>query len=127
MSTISKTIRRFSNAGERSETGLVRASWRGTVFAESARTIVVEGNHYFPPEDVRFEHLQGSNWHTVCSWKGTASYHDVVVGGERNRSAAWYYPDPSSRAYKIRGYIAFWHGVEIQRVQDEPTPQAHAA
>jgi uncharacterized protein (DUF427 family) len=127
VSTITEAIGRFANADERSQTGLIRASWKGTVLAESARTIVVEGNHYFPAEDVRLEHLRPSDRHTVCPWKGTASYYDVVVGDERNRSAAWYYPDPCPRALEIRDHIAFWHGVDVRRVTDEPAPQAQAA
>jgi uncharacterized protein (DUF427 family) len=90
------------------------------VLAESGRTIVVEGNHYFPAEDVRFEHLQPSDLHTVCPWKGRASYYDVVVGDERNPAAAWYYPNPNPRAHSIGNHIAFWHGVEVRRVQDDP-------
>ena len=91
-----------------------RATWNGTVIAESDRCVVVEGNQYFPPADVRREYLRPSQTHTVCSWKGTASYYDVVVGGETNRDAAWYYPDPKPEAQNIRDHVAFWHGVRIE-------------
>lgn len=91
-----------------------RAVWNGTVIAESSATIVVEGNHYFPPESVRREYLRDSQTHTVCPWKGTASYYDVVVNGQVNRDAAWYYPTPKEAARQIAGYIAFWRGVRIE-------------
>lgn len=91
-----------------------RAIWNGAVIAESSATIVVEGNHYFPPESVRREYLRDSQTHTVCPWKGTASYYDVVVNGQVNRDAAWYYPTPKEAARQIAGYIAFWRGVRIE-------------
>lgn len=91
-----------------------RAVWNGAVIAESPTTIVVEGNHYFPPESVRREYLRDSQTHTVCPWKGTASYYDVVVNGQVNRDAAWYYPTPKEAAQQIAGYIAFWRGVRIE-------------
>ena len=90
-----------------------RATWRDAVLAESNRTTQVEGNQYFLLEDVRSEHLMPSESHTVCHWKGTASYYDVVVGDQLNRDAAWYYPDPSPAAEQIRGRVAFWHGVKV--------------
>jgi len=91
----------------------VRATWHGAVLAESDRTVVVEGNHYFPPDDVRFEYLTPSDSHTLCPWKGTASYYTVAVDGETNRDAAWYYPAPSDAAAEIKDAVAFWHGVEV--------------
>lgn len=91
-----------------------RAIWNDTVIAESGDTIVVEGNHYFPPEAVRTEHLVGSDRHTVCGWKGEASYYDVVAGGAVNPGAAWYYPDPKPAARDIAGRIAFWKGVRVE-------------
>lgn len=91
----------------------VTATWKGTVIAESGDTVVVEGNHYFPETDVRRELLAPSETHTVCPWKGTASYYDVVVDGERNADAAWYYPEPKDAAKQITGRIAFWRGVEV--------------
>jgi uncharacterized protein (DUF427 family) len=127
MNTIAAPIRRLTSAAKQTGAGLVQASWNGTVLAESRRTIVVEGNHYFPPEDVRFEHLQPSDHHTVCPWKGSASYYDVAVGGERNPAAAWYYPNPSARAEKIRDHVAFWHGVEVRLAPGEPAPEEQPA
>jgi uncharacterized protein (DUF427 family) len=91
----------------------VKAIWHGQVIAESDDTVVVEGNHYFPPEAVKPEYLQPSDHTTVCSWKGTAHYHHVVVDGERNLNAAWYYPEPKEAAAQIRGRIAFWKGVQV--------------
>ena len=93
---------------------MAKATWKGAVIAESDRTQVVEGNHYFPPDAVDEAHLRRSDTHTVCSWKGTASYYDVVVGDEVNRDAAWYYPDPKSAASSIAGWVAFWHGVTVE-------------
>ncbi|MBK6919199.1 MAG: DUF427 domain-containing protein [Deltaproteobacteria bacterium] len=91
-----------------------RATWNGAVIAESDQTVVVEGNHYFPPAALRREHLRDSQTHTVCGWKGTASYYDVVVGDEINRDAAWTYPEPKSAAAQIRDHVAFWRGVRIE-------------
>lgn len=91
----------------------MKAVWRDTVIAESDRTVVVEGNHYFPGESVRRDHLRESATHTTCHWKGEASYYDVVVGAEVNPDAAWYYPDPKEAARQIQGYVAFWKGVKI--------------
>lgn len=93
-----------------------RASWKETVLAESSDTVAVEGNQYFSPVDVRQEHLRPSNSHTTCHWKGVASYYDVVVDGQVNRDAAWYYEDPSPAARNIKGRIAFWHGVKVEPV-----------
>jgi uncharacterized protein (DUF427 family) len=93
---------------------VMMAVWRETVLAESDDTVVVEGNHYFPADSLHREFLRPSARHTVCAWKGTASYYDVVVDGEVNREAAWYYPDPSPAAARIRGRIAFWHGVKVR-------------
>jgi uncharacterized protein (DUF427 family) len=91
-----------------------KAIWNGAVLAESDQTEVVEGNHYFPPSSVNREHFRDSATHTVCSWKGTASYYDVVVGDQVNKDAAWYYPDPKSAASSIAGWVAFWHGVTVE-------------
>ena len=91
-----------------------KAMWNGAVLAESDRCEVVEGNQYFPPEAITRSYFKASSTHTVCSWKGTASYYDVVVNGETNKDAAWYYPDPKDAAKQIKGYIAFWHGVEVE-------------
>ncbi len=91
----------------------MQAIWNDTVLAESDNTIVVEGNHYFPPQTINREHFRPSDTHTTCSWKGLASYYDVVVGGVVNRDAAWYYPDPKPAAQQIAGRIAFWRGVKV--------------
>jgi uncharacterized protein (DUF427 family) len=94
----------------------VKATWHGTVLADSERTIVIEGNHYFPPEDVSTEYLCESGRRTTCPWKGEASYYDIVVDGDRNEAAAWYYPEPSDAATEIRDHVAFWNGVETDVV-----------
>ncbi len=113
MSTITEKLR--SLVGANGQTGgPVQAVWNGTVIAESDRTVVVEGNHYFPPEDVESRYLEPSTHQTVCPWKGTASYYDVVVDGERNQAAAWYYPSPKSAAAQIKDHVAFWHGVKVR-------------
>lgn len=95
--------------------GMARATWNGAVIAESDRFEIVEGNVYFPPETVNAEYLRSSDTHTVCPWKGTASYHDLEVDGVRNANAAWYYPDTTAAAKNVEGYIAFWHGVSVKR------------
>ncbi len=92
----------------------MKAIWNGATLAQSDATIVVEGNHYFPPDAVNRDYLRASQTHTTCHWKGLASYHDVEVEGQVNKDAAWYYPEPSSAASKIKDYIAFWHGVQVQ-------------
>jgi uncharacterized protein (DUF427 family) len=91
-----------------------KATWKGAVLAESDACVVVEGNQYFPVESVHLEYLKPSQTHTICSWKGTASYHDVVVNGERNPDAAWYYPEPKPAAAEINDRIAFWKGVRVE-------------
>jgi uncharacterized protein (DUF427 family) len=91
----------------------MKATWNGAVLAESDDTVVVEGNQYFPPESVNREYFRASETHTVCPWKGTASYYDVVVNGEVNRDAAWYYPQPKDAAGQIKDHVAFWRGVKV--------------
>jgi uncharacterized protein (DUF427 family) len=91
-----------------------RATWKGAVLAESDRSVVVEGNQYFPPESVRREHLRPSETHTTCPWKGVASYYDVVVDGQVNKDAAWYYPQPKDAAKQITDHVAFWRGVTVE-------------
>ena len=91
-----------------------KATWNGAVLAESADTIVIEGNHYFPPAAVRTELFKPSATHTVCPWKGTASYYTVEVNGQQNPDAAWYYPEPKDAAKEITGYVAFWKGVKVE-------------
>ena len=93
-----------------------RATWNGAVLAESPDTVVVEGNHYFALQDVRSESLRPSSTHTTCHWKGVASYYDIAVGDKVNRDAAWFYPDPSPAAARIKGRVAFWHGVRVEAV-----------
>jgi uncharacterized protein (DUF427 family) len=92
----------------------MKAVWNGATLAESDRTIVVEGNHYFPPDAVNRVHFQASETHTICSWKGEASYFTVTVDGQSNEDAAWFYPSPKPEAAQIKDYIAFWHGVRIE-------------
>ena len=91
-----------------------KASWNGSVIAESTNCEMVEGNHYFPPDSVRSEFVRPSEKHTVCGWKGTSSYYDVVVDDQVNADAAWYYPEAKSAAKKIEGYVAFWNGVTVE-------------
>jgi uncharacterized protein (DUF427 family) len=93
---------------------MAKAVWKDTVLAESGQTVVVEGNHYFPRDSVDAKYLRPSDTHSVCPWKGTASYHHVEVDGERNPDAAWYYPDPKPAASEIRDRIAFWKGVRVE-------------
>ena len=90
-----------------------KATWNGATLAESDRTIVVEGNHYFPPEAINQEYFQPSNTHTSCPWKGQASYYSIVVNGQENKDAAWYYPSAKEKAKNIEGYVAFWRGVKV--------------
>lgn len=92
-----------------------KATWNGTVIAESNTFELVEGNVYFPPGSVKREYLQPSATHTICPWKGTASYYTVVVDGKENRDAAWYYPDPKPEAASVKDHVAFWRGVTVER------------
>jgi uncharacterized protein (DUF427 family) len=91
----------------------MKAVWNATVVADSDDTVVVEGNHYFPADSVRAELFEDSDTHTTCPWKGEASYKTLVVDGERNPDAAWYYPAPKDAAAEIKDRYAFWHGVEV--------------
>jgi uncharacterized protein (DUF427 family) len=91
----------------------MKAIWENTVVAESNETIVVEGNHYFPPDSIDPACFAPSDTHTTCHWKGVASYYHVKVGGKLNADAAWFYPEPSTAANSIRNYIAFWRGVTV--------------
>jgi uncharacterized protein (DUF427 family) len=93
---------------------MTKAIWKGAVIAESSDTVIVERNHYFPPESVNRAYLRDSASHTVCPWKGTASYYDVVVGDAVNKDAAWYYPETKDEAKHIAGRIAFWKGITIE-------------
>ncbi len=92
---------------------MARATWNGTVIAESEDTVKVEGNHYFPPSSVNPRVLHASDTHSVCPWKGTASYYSVTVDGQTNADAAWHYPQPKDAAAQIKDHIAFWRGVTV--------------
>jgi len=92
----------------------MKAVWNGAVLAESDQTIVVEGNHYFPREALKPEYFQSSQTQTLCPWKGVASYYNVVVNGEVNKDAAWYYPETKDAAKNIENYVAFWKGVKVE-------------
>ncbi len=92
----------------------MKATWNGTVLAESDKTVVVEGNHYFPADSIRKDLFVPSGTTTVCGWKGTASYYTIEVNEKRNPDAAWYYPTPKDAAKEIAGYIAFWKGVKVE-------------
>jgi len=93
----------------------MKALWNNSVLADSDQTIVIEGNHYFPPDSVNQEYFEHSDTQTFCPWKGEASYYDVKVNGEVNKDAAWYYPDPKPAAHEIKNYVAFWHGVKVEK------------
>jgi uncharacterized protein (DUF427 family) len=103
---------------------MVRATWNGAVLAESDDTVVVEGNHYFPRGALHREFFAASDHHSVCPWKGQASYYDIVVDGKVNRAAAWFYPGPRPAAAAIRDRVAFWHGVGVERDGDDAGPLA---
>lgn len=90
-----------------------KAIWKGMTLADSNATRVIDGNHYFPPDSIQRDHFRESDAQTVCGWKGTAKYFDVVVDSEVNAEAAWYYPDPKPEAAEIKNYIAFWKGIEV--------------
>jgi len=94
---------------------MAKATWNGAVLAESDRCEVVEGNCYFPAAAVNRAHLRASDTHTTCPWKGEASYYDVVVNGQTNKDAAWYYPTPKEAARNIKDHVAFWRGVTVER------------
>ena len=91
----------------------MKAIWQGQVLAESDHTEVVEGNHYFPPQAIHSQFFQASDHHTICPWKGEASYYHLQVGDKTNPNAAWHYPATKEAAKAIEGYVAFWKGVEV--------------
>ena len=91
----------------------MKAIWNGQTLAESNKTIVVEGNHYFPEDSINKEYFQPSDTHTNCPWKGAASYYSISANGETNKDAAWFYPEPKAAAKEIANHIAFWKGVEV--------------
>ena len=92
-----------------------KAIWENAVLAESDRTIEIEGNQYFPPDAVKTEYFRPSDQHTMCPWKGLASYYNVEVNGKSNPNAAWYYPEPKPAAKQIQDYVAFWKGVKVEK------------
>jgi uncharacterized protein (DUF427 family) len=93
---------------------MARATWNGVTLADSARTEIVEGNHYFPPDSIQRRYFRDSATHTECPWKGTASYYNIEVNGKVNKDAAWYYPTPLPAAQKIASYVAFWKGIRVE-------------
>ena len=92
----------------------MKASWNNQVLAESNDTVVVEGNHYFPADSINKTYFEPSSSHTTCPWKGEASYYNLVVDGQTNKDAAWYYPQPKDAAAEIKNRIAFWRGVKVE-------------
>ena len=93
---------------------MAKAIWNGVVIAESNNTVMVEGNHYFPPDSINKEYFKETSSHTTCPWKGLASYYNVVVDGKENNDAAWYYPEPKPAAAEIKDHVAFWKGVTVE-------------
>ena len=91
----------------------MKAIWNGETIASSDETVVVDGNHYFPADSLERRYLRESDTTSICPWKGTASYYDVLVADEVNSDAAWFYPEPKEAAEQIRGHVAFWRGVEV--------------
>lgn len=118
MSIMGERLRKILT-GTAAPSGPVEAVWNGVVVARSDNTVVVEGNHYFPPEAVDKRFLAPSSKHTICPWKGEASYYDVVIDGDRNPAAAWYYPLPSQAAEAIKDHVAFWRGVTVRPATGE--------
>ena len=90
------------------------ATWENATLAESSQTEQVEGNHYFPPDSVQRKYFEPSSHTSVCSWKGTAHYYNVVVNGQKNENAAWYYPEPKAAAKNLKDHVAFWKGVQVR-------------
>jgi len=91
----------------------MKAIWNDTVLAESDQTVVVEGNHYFPPNSINTQYFRESKTHSTCPWKGQANYYNITVGGETNPDAAWFYPNPKEAAQHIKDHVAFWKGVQV--------------
>ena len=92
---------------------VAKATWNGVTLAESSETVVVDGNHYFPPSSIQRQYFQSSDTETVCGWKGTAKYYTIEVDGQRNPDAAWYYPSTKPEAKNIEGFVAFWKGIQV--------------
>ena len=114
---------RWAHNIEREVVDVIRAVWNGVVLAEAPRTVRVEGNHYFPPESVRREFFIDSPTKSLCPWKGMARYYTVTVDGQTNQNAAWYYPNPSPLARRIKDHVAFWNGVEVEGEAEEAGPK----
>lgn len=93
---------------------MAKAIWEGVVLAESTHTVIVEGNHYFPPHALRRDYFKPSDKTTVCAWKGVAHYYHLEVNGKTNSDAAWYYPEPKAAAHQIKDHVAFWKGVRVE-------------
>ena len=91
----------------------MKAAWQDAVLAESDQAVVIEGNHYFPPDSIRKEYFDLSETHSACPWKGTASYYHIHGGNQNNPDAAWYYPERKVGRIRSNGYVAFWRGVKI--------------
>ncbi len=119
MNVLSRMIRgRPSEAASGAPTRW-QAVWKDTVLADSDETIVVEGNHYFPPDSVNWELLQASDKRTLCPWKGVAGYYTVALDGDRNEAAAWTYPEPKPAASNLKDRVAFWRGVKVRPAPDD--------
>lgn len=93
----------------------MKAIWNNEIIAESDQTIVIEGNHYFPPDSINTKYFKSSETHTTCPWKGVASYYSLEANGSVNKDAAWYYPETKPMASGIKGYVAFWKGVKVEK------------
>ncbi|MCB8944972.1 MAG: DUF427 domain-containing protein [Ardenticatenaceae bacterium] len=93
---------------------MAKAIWNGVILAESNQTKLVEGNHYFPPESINKEYFQPNDSTTICPWKGTANYYDIIVDGKTNTGGAWYYASPKPAARQIKDHVAFWRGVRVE-------------
>jgi uncharacterized protein (DUF427 family) len=111
-------------AGSGTRAAVARATWNGVLLAETTRLVLLEGHVYFPPGDVRREHLAATRRRSLCVWKGLARYYTVRAGGQLNTNAAWYYPHPSPLARRIKNHVVFWHGVQVDA---GPASQAQAA
>jgi uncharacterized protein (DUF427 family) len=107
--------KRFWNRAKSNNTNMARAIWNGKVVAESNETEEVEGNVYFPESSLKREYFRPSSTTSTCPWKGQARYMSLVIDGQDNQDAAWYYPDPKPAARKIKGHVAFWRGVEVEK------------
>lgn len=108
------------SAGQESDSAPVRAEWHGEVLAESTVVRAASGHVYFPPDTVRWDHLESTDRQTICPWKGIADYYDLVVGNDRNANAAWTYATPLPGAQDLEGWVAFWGGVRVRRQVGDP-------